>query len=206
MPARLLLVRHGESTWNATGRWQGWADPPLSPLGEQQASEAGTRLRELGITGVASSDLARARRTAEIVAARLELDLALTDPALREYDVGDWCGLTRPEIEAGWPGLLNAWHQGELAAAPGGEARADFTERAVAAITRLAADERLGDRPVVVTHGGLVRAVERRLGLASSTVANLAGRWIDRSEHGRLRGGDAVVLLGDEERTMSPSA
>ena len=103
---RLALVRHGQSTWNALGRWQGQADPPLSPLGEEQAAEAAERLEATGVavTGVVTSDLVRARRTGEIVAAALGLGPVDVRPDLREYDVGDWSGLTKPEIEKKWPG------------------------------------------------------------------------------------------------------
>ena len=205
MTTRLLLVRHGQSTWNAAGRWQGWADPPLSPLGAQQARQAALALPPLGITAVASSDLARARRTAEILARALGTDVAEVDPALREYDVGDWCGLTRPEIEARWPGLIAEWHAGRLAATPGGETRRAFVERGMAALTRLAAAEP-GRQLLVVTHGGLVRAVERRLGVSSETIPNLSGRWIEASGPGHLSAGERVLLLGEEAQTLSPSA
>src|SRR5919109_2812903 len=102
---RLLLVRHGESTWNAQSRWQGQADPPLSPFGERQAEDATVRLAEsASITAVWTSDLVRARRTGELIAKRLGLDAVHDEPRLRERDVGAWSGLTRDEIEARWPG------------------------------------------------------------------------------------------------------
>jgi probable phosphoglycerate mutase len=202
----LLLVRHGQSVWNAVGRWQGWADPPLSELGEAQAAEAATTLDSLAITAVTSSDLARARRTAEIVAGALGVDLIEADAALREYDVGDWCGLTRPEIEARWPGLLAQWHTGDLAATPGGETRKDFLARIVAVVTRLTECEALGPRAVVVTHGGVIKALQRALGVESDSVGNLGGRWFRRDDDGGLVAGDAVTLIGEGARTLSPSA
>src|SRR5207253_5282255 len=64
----VLLLRHGQTTWNAERRWQGWEDAPLSPLGEQQARDAAAHLVDAGLTRVCSSDLSRARRTAELVA------------------------------------------------------------------------------------------------------------------------------------------
>ncbi|MBA2326593.1 MAG: histidine phosphatase family protein, partial [Actinobacteria bacterium] len=73
MATRLFLVRHGESTWNADGRWQGQADPPLSALGEEQACDAAARLAAGGFSRVVASDLQRARRTAEILAEALGL-------------------------------------------------------------------------------------------------------------------------------------
>ncbi len=204
--ARMLLVRHGESTWNAAGRWQGWADPPLSELGEQQAVEATKRLAELGITALTSSDLVRARRTAEIMAERLGVELIEADSALREYDVGEWCGLTRPEIEDRWPGLLAQWDVGQLAATPGGETRQAFVARAMTALARLAVTPRLGDRAVVVTHGGLVRAVQRHLGAGTDRIPNLGGRWFERTADGEFVGGELEPLIGEDVRTVSPSA
>src|SRR5512132_523882 len=78
---RLLLVHHGESTWNADGRWQGQADPPLSELGEQQAADAAVHVAP--IDAVWSSNLARARRTAMIIAGARGVDVRV-DPRLRE--------------------------------------------------------------------------------------------------------------------------
>src|SRR5688572_29468638 len=103
--ASLLLVRHGQSTWNAARRWQGWADPPLSELGEEQAREAVPRLRPLGLVAVFSSDLVRARQTAAILADGLGLpfDEAVgVEPGLRERSVGEWSGLVTEEIEERW--------------------------------------------------------------------------------------------------------
>lgn len=202
----LLLVRHGQSTWNATGRWQGWADPPLSDLGAAQAEEAAANLVEAGITSVVSSDLARACRTAEILASVLGVEVAGTEPALREYDVGEWCGLTRPEIEERWPGLLAEWHEGRLTATPGGETRKAFLERIMTAVTRLTERADLGERAVVVTHGGVIKAVQRALEVEFESVPNLSGRWISRAPHGGLVAGDFVPLVGEGVRTLSPSA
>src|SRR5215212_2370289 len=103
--ARLLLVRHGESTWNARGRWQGWADPPLSDLGRAQAEAAGPAAAP--VDAVVSSDLQRARVSAELMAAVLEIDEVHIERDLRERDVGDFTGLTRAEIEERWPGSLS---------------------------------------------------------------------------------------------------
>src|SRR3954462_12224242 len=155
--ARLLLVRHGESTWNAARRWQGWADPPLSPLGREQAIEAAARLDGVGTGRVVSSDLRRAIETAELLAPGATVEVA---PGLRERNVGDWSGLTRDEIEARWPGMIDAWQHGRITRIPGGEENAEFTARVVAALVDVAADvdARGDDRPVlVVAHGGVIR-------------------------------------------------
>src|SRR5580765_6857553 len=97
--ATLVLVRHAESTWNAEGRWQGHADPPLSDAGRAQAEALAEDLAGERFDAVYTSDLARAAQTAEIIARRFGLP-AVSDPALREVDVGSWSGLTREEVAA----------------------------------------------------------------------------------------------------------
>ena len=170
---RLLLLRHGQSTWNATRRWQGWADPPLSELGEAQAREAARRLEGAGLDLVVTSDLVRARRTGEIVAEHLALASEI-EAGLRERDAGDWSGLRPDEIEARWPGAIDAFRRGEIARIPGGEG--DILPRVLPALARLAA--RAMDALVVVTHGGVIASVEQALGGAPSRPGNLAGRWL----------------------------
>ena len=201
-PRHLLLVRHGESTWNAEGRWQGQADPPLSPAGAQQARAAAARLAGAGLTSAVASDLRRARETAEIVAAALGLGTVRLERGLREIDVGNWCGLTRPQIEEGWPGQLQAWREGRLACPPGGETRASLTERALATVVRLVATPELGERPLVVTHGGVVRAIVRHLGHDPGPVENLSGRWIDVGPDGTLVPGEPFDLAGEQAPTV----
>ncbi len=173
--ARLLLLRHGESTWNAEDRWQGWDDPPLSDAGRRQAEEAVASLAPAGLDGVVCSDLARARQTAAIIAGALGLAIE-EDPALRERDVGAWTGLTRTEIEQGWPGALAAWRARRLASPPGGETDASMADRAIPAVRRLAA--RPEGSLLVVTHRGVVGVVERHLGHQPSRTPNLGGRWV----------------------------
>src|SRR5262252_2076150 len=94
----LLLVRHGETDWNAEGRLQGHTDRPLSDFGRRQARALADELAGDSIVAVYASDLSRARETAEIVAAQLGLEVAL-DPRLREKDWGTWEGLTPEERE-----------------------------------------------------------------------------------------------------------
>jgi len=206
MPTTLLLLRHGQSTWNAEGRWQGWSDPPLSALGESQAEEAAGRLADLGATAVVTSDLVRARTTGRILADALGLGPPREEPDLREYDVGDWEGLTRPEIETGWPDQLAAWREGRLLATPGGETRSAFLERVMAALRRMAAAADLGEVAVVVTHGGVIRAAEQVTGAdRSAVIGNLAGRWFLAGSEGDLRPGDTTNLLDPDHRTAPPS-
>src|SRR4051812_28738357 len=101
---RILLVRHGESEWNAMGRWQGQADPPLTDLGRRQAFAAAASLGT--VDGIAASDLQRASDTAEIISNQLGVGPVVIDPRFRERDAGEWSGLTRHDIHRDWPGYL----------------------------------------------------------------------------------------------------
>ncbi|MDP9403566.1 MAG: histidine phosphatase family protein [Actinomycetota bacterium] len=193
--ARLLLLRHGQSVWNAEHRWQGRADPPLSALGERQARWAAAWLADTGppLSGVVASDLQRSRRTAEIIAEALGLGRVELDPALRERDVGAWTGCTTDEIAARWPGALQAWRQGRLASPPGGEGDESLVARLLPALERLWA--RAGEPLLVITHGGAIRALERHLGAVSCTPTNLCGRWFGRADAGaQLVAGEPVSL------------
>ncbi|MCU1463369.1 MAG: Phosphoglycerate mutase [Acidimicrobiales bacterium] len=201
MAGRALLLRHGQSTWNADGRWQGWADPPLSAAGREQAAAAAVLLAAAGETfpgGVVSSDLARARETADIIAAAMSLGEVGLDPALRERDVGAWSGLTTAEIERRWPGWLDAWRRGELPSPPDGEADTQFVTRALAAVEHHAADA-TGD-VLLVAHGGLIRAVERALTAEPSRPGNLCGRWLTW-DGSALHAGAACNLSDDHSST-----
>ena len=180
--ARLLLLRHGQSTWNAAGRWQGWADPPLTPLGEAQAQGAAAALEGAGITAVAASDLERARRTAELIAAHLGLDGVRVDARLRERDGGEWSGMQRAEIIERFPGMLEAWREGRLERPPGGERDVDLLARVSEVLEELAT---LDGTVAVVTHGGVIHAVVHDLGGTAVGIGNLAGRWL---EEGRVLG------------------
>ena len=173
---RLLLIRHAQSTWNAAGKWQGWADPPLSREGEADAAAAAARLAGNGLTRAVSSDLVRAKQTAGILARALGLGEVSVDPGLRERNVGEWSGLTRTVIEERWPGQLAAWRAGELERPPGGETQAELDSRVMDALARVADG---GGVPLVVTHGGVIHSVERQLGAEVSSIGNLAGRWLE---------------------------
>ena len=173
---RLLLVRHGQSTWNSAGRWQGWADAPLTTLGEEQARAGARGLAGLGIARVASSDLARARRTAELMAADLDLSDVIVDARLRERDVGDWTGLQTNDIHERWPGQLEAWREGRLERPPNGESDVDMLARVQAALAALAGRDGM---TLVVTHGGVIHLVVHSFGGEAVGVANLAGRWLE---------------------------
>ncbi len=166
---RLLLVRHGETDWNAEGRLQGHTDRPLSDHGRRQARRLADELATEALDAIYASDLARARETAEIVAARLALPVEL-DPDLREKNWGTWEGLTSTE-------RLDV----ELA----GESTEEHRARMFAALGRIASAHP-GGRVLVVTHGGSIRRVQAEaLGFALPVVEN-CGLWSCRWDDGRV--------------------
>ena len=186
--SRLLLVRHGQSTWNADGRWQGQADPPLSDLGVAQARRAAVAISALdgGIAAIWSSDLERAHHTARLIAEPSQLSV-VTDARVREREAGPWTGLTRDEIEARFPGYLADGHR-----PPGYEADALLAARALNALEHFA--DRLGGAAgVVVTHGGVIITIERQHGAERAPIQNLEGRWLRRTDTGFTLG-DRVAL------------
>jgi probable phosphoglycerate mutase len=202
---RALLVRHGQSEWNAVGRWQGQADPPLSDLGRHQARLA---TRTVGtVDAVVASDLQRASETAMIVAGELGVGPVVIDPDWRERDAGEWSGLTRAEIEEQWPGYLPETRSGfapseheEQRRPPSWEGDEPLLARALAALSRV--HELVGDGDVlVVTHGGLIYTVEQHLGAPFERIANLAGRWVD-VDGGGLKLGDRVHLVDPHDETV----
>src|SRR6187402_1313873 len=93
----IFLARHGETEWNRIGRWQGRTDIPLSEVGRAQARTLAGRLSDRGVSEIFSSDLSRARETAEIVASTLGVARVSLDPRLRERGFGCFEGLTREE-------------------------------------------------------------------------------------------------------------
>ena len=131
-----------------------------------------------------SSDLRRARSTAEIIAERLDAGPVNVDGRLREADVGPWQGLTSPEIEEGWPGYLAAGRRPD-----GFEPEADLLDRVLPALVDIARAVPAGGVPIVVAHAGVLRAVRRHSGAVDEHLANLAGLWfaVDPDERrGRL--------------------
>jgi phosphoserine phosphatase len=151
----LLLVRHGETDWNRERRFQGHADQPLNEAGRAQARELAELLASERIDAVYTSDLRRARETAEILASRLDAEVvALRE--LREIDVGSWQGLSWPEIEERHPVGVERWHR-DGHGWDGGETHVELGERIVRALEDIAA-RHPGQRVLVVGHGGTVRS------------------------------------------------
>jgi broad specificity phosphatase PhoE len=154
----LLLIRHAESSWNASGRWQGHGDPPLSDRGRAQANALARELSRETIDVLVSSDLRRAAQTAAILGRARGLQPEW-NPRLRELDIGDWEGLTRDQIERTAGNVLRRFEAGDLDVRPGGgENLREIEERAFSAVTELV-DAHPGRRLAVVTHLGVIRAL-----------------------------------------------
>jgi glucosyl-3-phosphoglycerate phosphatase len=153
---RLVLWRHGQTQWNADGRFQGQSDIPLDAVGERQAQRAARLLAALRPDAIVSSDLGRAMATAAPLARLTGLSVT-TDKDLRERYGGLWEGLTDTEIRARWPAEHAAWTP------PGGETSAVVAERAGAALARVADGLAPGTLVVVVSHGAAIRLGAARL-------------------------------------------
>jgi len=200
-PVHVLLVRHGESTWNAEARWQGQADPPLSDRGRDQARAAARALPP--VDRVVASDLARARLTAELLAAATGRAVEV-EPRLRERDAGAFSGLTRAEIHLRFPGALPddparapGTEADGLVAPPGWEPADTLAARAWAALDELARTPGPGATVVAVSHSGLIYAVEDRFTDVRQRIANLEGRWLHHD--GR------AWSLGDRQLLLDPA-
>jgi 2,3-bisphosphoglycerate-dependent phosphoglycerate mutase len=163
-PSRLLLVRHGESTWNREHRIQGQLDPPLSDEGRNQAERLGQRLAGRMFAGFYSSDLKRAFETSQVIGAHIGMD---AEPAagLREIYLGDWEGLRTEELAQRFPEAWARWtEKPNWDVVPGGEGAALFETRAAVELDAILQRHSHGD-VLVVTHGGLIQvALHRALG------------------------------------------
>jgi probable phosphoglycerate mutase len=189
----LLLVRHGQSEWNAVGKWQGQADPALTDFGRQQAFHAAQRVGSVDI--IVASPLIRAFETAQIIGSQIGVGPIVIDPDLMERDAGAWQGLTRAEIEQGWPGFLgnDRWPEGY-------ELHPDLIVRTRGALDRIHAEFEGAD-VLVITHGGVIGTLEVECGHEWQRMPNLGGRVF--VHHGdRLQLGERLVLVDDSEITV----
>jgi broad specificity phosphatase PhoE len=146
------------------------------------------------VDAIVASTLQRALDTALIISEGLGVGPVVLEPDLMERAAGEWEGFTRVEIEAAWPGYL-ASHKRP----PGYELDEPLTERVVAAIGRIC-ESVAGDDLLLVTHGGVINALERSLGLEWQRVPNLGGRWFVWRD-GRLHLGDRVELIDHDAVT-----
>ncbi len=155
---RLILVRHGETTWNDQARYQGHTDVPLSPRGWVEAELLARRLSDERIDAIYSSDLARARDTAQVIASRLGKRIAV-EPQLREIRLGEWQGLTYGEVRERYFTDADPLPAYPVDSAPlGGETLRELQARLVHAVECIAASN--PDRCVlIVTHGACLKVL-----------------------------------------------
>ena len=164
IPAPLVYVaRHGETDWNAEGRLQGHTDVPLNDRGRTQARALAAALGAAGVEGVATvvaSDLARAKETADIVAAALGLAPPSIDPRLRERGFGVFEGRTKAELAASEPDAWRAWNEDVRARPPGGESHEDLARRIVDGVVDAVKSHARPSAPIlIVSHGAAIRAL-----------------------------------------------
>ncbi|MEO3761177.1 glucosyl-3-phosphoglycerate phosphatase [Mycobacterium sp. B14F4] len=190
---RLVMLRHGQTEYNAGSRMQGQLDTDLTDLGREQAVAAAEVLAKRQPLTIMSSDLRRALDTAVSLGERAGMPV-LVDARLRETHLGEWQGLTHLEVDAVAPGARLAWRNDSRWAPPGGESRVDVAVRSLPLVTELvAAQQEWGrddpDRPVVlVAHGGLIAALTAALlGLPVDNWPILGGMgnasWVQLSGH-----------------------
>lgn len=195
---RVLLVRHGETPWNAAGRYQGQTDIPLSPVGEEQARKLGARLADVSITRAVTSPLLRAHLTASLALGEARVSMLTTDAGLQEIHHGSWEGKLAHEIEASDGERFSAWRRRpESVLMPGGESLEHVIERAWPALERACAGLGQDDTLLVVAHDAVNRVLLCRvLGIplaklwgfrqAPTTLNLLEGPDVDRLEVVRL--------------------
>ncbi len=203
---QVVLWRHGQTTWNAEGRFQGQTDVSLDSLGRAQARRTAPLLARLEPDLLVSSDLSRAHHTAQALADVTGLTVDL-DSDLRETHGGVFQGLTGAEIRQQYPLDWAAWASGDPHhRPPGGESRTDVAARMLAAVLR-AAGRIVGDGLVVLaTHGGAARlAVAQLIGLplnrvgSLGVISNTAWTMLERR---RGPGADEWVLIEHNARTL----
>ena len=187
---KLLIVRHGQSEWNALGRWQGQADPPLTDVGENQAKKA---TKKLGLfDSIVSSPLQRAKNTASIISEITGVGPVTTEIGLIERDAGPWEGLTRIEIEKGWPGFLDSGHRPE-----GYESDPDLLLRIFEVLKKISKSSKNSDSILIVSHAGIVHALENLHNQPSKKVPNLGGRWFEFVDDELIMGKKASLITED---------
>lgn len=160
---RIVLVRHGETTYNATGRMQGQLDTELSDVGIAQATATAREIADWNVAAVYSSDLKRAQHTAELLSEFWGVGVE-TDARLRETDLGEWTGASHEEIDRDYPGQRAYWRHDPQWAPPGAETRVQVASRAHEVVNELMETD-VFDRGtvVMVAHGGTIGALTAQL-------------------------------------------
>lgn len=161
---RLYLLRHGQTEYNASRRMQGQLDTKLSEFGIEQAYNAARYLSQKNICAILSSDLSRAHNTALEVSRLIDVPV-VTDPRLRETNLGQWQGQRHKDVDAKYPGARARWRHDVTWAPPGGETRLEVAARAREVVDELMRDlPEWEDRAVlIVAHGGTISALTASL-------------------------------------------
>lgn len=199
---RLLIVRHGLSEWNALGRWQGRADPPLHDDGRAAAVEFAIHLqRDVNVASpMWASTLGRAAETAAVLAAALGVTVD-HDDRLVERHIGEWQGLTHTEIREGWPGALETQTFPHDA-----ESSAEMNARLVDGLAHVVTATPPGQQTiVVVSHGGVIWNLIEATGAEATRTGNVAGRFFEVAADGGYTVGDIYDPLGSSTPSFSPS-
>jgi broad specificity phosphatase PhoE len=204
---RLVMLRHGQTDFNAGNRMQGQLDSALTELGRAQAVAAAEVLGKLQPLLIVSSDLHRAYDTAVTLGEQTGLRVRV-DERLRETHLGDWQGLTHTEVDVQAPGARLAWRDDATWAPHGGESRVDVAARSVPLVEELIAGEpEWGgadepNRPVVlVAHGGLIAALSAallKLPIANWPILGGMGNasWVQLSGHPDTSAAELEGLAG----------
>ncbi|MHB8476183.1 MAG: histidine phosphatase family protein [Steroidobacteraceae bacterium] len=168
----IILARHGQTTWNLDGRYQGQSDAPLCPIGVMECAELAGRLRGTGIGSIYTSPLNRARQTAQILADRLQIETVEDDPRLAEINFGQWEGLTQSQVRQRWPALLKTWKSvPDAVRFPGGETLHEARGRLRSFLQDIASQSTPhGGGVLIVTHTGLIRLAVLDARLQKSTL------------------------------------
>ncbi len=189
---RLLLVRHGQSEWNAAGRWQGQANSPLSDLGRKQAFAAAENIGSVDV--IVSSPQDRAFDSAQIISERIGVGPVQVVEGIRERSAGVWSGLTHAEIEDKWPGWIE-----ENRRPDGFESDESLEKRVFDALDTLV-EQWAGAEILAVCHGGVINLVKAVLGsgsVVSGRTGNLAGVVVSHTVSGFQVGDRLDLLPGD---------
>lgn len=197
-PTHVLLLRHGQTAWNAEQRLQGQLDVPLDTVGQRQVAQMAAVLAGEDLAAIYSSDLQRALDTA-LTLARVTGLPVIQDKALRERGFGRLEGLTYAEVDALWPDDALRWRRREPDFGPGGgETLRAFYARSVAAVTRLALPHP-GQTIAVVAHGGVLDCMHRAatgLDLGAPRTWQLGNATVNRL----LFTGEHFVVVGWDDR------
>lgn len=155
---KIILVRHGQTTWNVEMKYQGQTDIHLTERGIMQAQMVADRLANEPVSAIYSSDLSRAFFTAGAIASKHNLQV-IAVPELREINFGEWEGLTYTNINSGWPITMNKlFTSPQDVQIPGGESFPELKERASKALDKIV-DNHADETIVVVSHGGTIRTL-----------------------------------------------